>query len=833
MNGLPPDVTSTDEIPSDGTPQIGAPPQGTPAHEFSTVRNSTDDFLTVPTATSSTSALTASAISTVILSVELQVVNDTQKRDLELQTRDEISGYVGDETMWNPSNCSDATVYRQSRGQLVAISKKRTLSVDPGVPYINMADYPGGSIETYNALQWKNETFYNGSAGFCMYMTGEVFATFTEAGGPSECIPIRLVVWADTATLSGTEFVYTSISSSISEEGTAGDNMKLSTDAQPALSMGLKSDGAFPSSFANNSESNYEGTQSSPGPLAQSSAFIVTQRHSGNSVNSDPAIQSTDSRTANDSGPNILVSTVSDGSNSSDPGEPAWTTVSDQPPIQTLHESLTVPGALFSSTGTLSPKDMTKSSPSNLTQNEGDTSSTVSDTIPATPTSEGLVTTSSLQNGSTTSSRNDGSSLTTLASKFLTFDSGIASIQPSEDLTTPSVTTASSSVPDVVTSSLSESGISTSHAGMTSGVFAGSTLLGSNDASDSATLIFSLPDTSTTSLLPADGLSFTKSVFPISDDMSSIITNSAASITTSGQSLASTQQENGQSTTEESSISFLNTADALSNTHTNSTTSVFTSESETSQTDSSNSLTPPTSISTPEPETSRMDNPNLLTTSASRGMASIGGDISSDVNLVTGSQNTESSDNLGPSLSNSTTVIDARMPTSIEAFPANSTLAAVPNGAASHTFEFGATSVSLNTSNETIVAISAVSTSEMETTIDPNIWPTGLSSSDRTLASVNTSNSITSLTFTVSSLSTDTDTLTTAFTVLASITESSLLTAKLSESSQSEFITTTGYAPASIDTKSQSSTDDQSNTTSNPGSEYQYPRSRYDNGITS
>ncbi|KAH6656855.1 hypothetical protein BKA67DRAFT_172069 [Truncatella angustata] len=276
MNGLPPDVTSTDEIPSDGTPQIGAPPQGTPAHEFSTVRNSTDDFLTgefstdeshatketsfsseyiansatsmeqfaslvtvmsasdsnsfatgsqisshpaeplsistpstafqppattlsenissltqprlsitniasvvssisdaiglstgglrfssisaslltdilttlVPTATSSTSALTASAISTVILSVELQVVNDTQKRDLELQTRDEISGYVGDETMWNPSNCSDATVYRQSRGQLVAISKKRTLSVDPGVPYINMADYPGGSIET-------------------------------------------------------------------------------------------------------------------------------------------------------------------------------------------------------------------------------------------------------------------------------------------------------------------------------------------------------------------------------------------------------------------------------------------------------------------------------------------------------------------------------------------------------------------------------------------------------------------------------------------------------------------------------------------------------------
>lgn len=47
-----------------------------------------------------------------------------------------------------------------------------------------------------NTLQWNNATFYNGTAGFCQYPSGDVFATFVENPGLSDCTPIKLVVYA-------------------------------------------------------------------------------------------------------------------------------------------------------------------------------------------------------------------------------------------------------------------------------------------------------------------------------------------------------------------------------------------------------------------------------------------------------------------------------------------------------------------------------------------------------------------------------------------------------------------------------------------------------------
>lgn len=110
----------------------------------------------VMTPTSSRSTLSASSISTVILGVEFQITNTTRKRDMRLSKRDDPSNFVGNETISNPSNCSEASVYRQSAGELVARTGIKSLSVDPGIPYISMANYSGGIISTSKSFQIYN-----------------------------------------------------------------------------------------------------------------------------------------------------------------------------------------------------------------------------------------------------------------------------------------------------------------------------------------------------------------------------------------------------------------------------------------------------------------------------------------------------------------------------------------------------------------------------------------------------------------------------------------------------------------------------------------------------
>ncbi len=108
------------------------------------------------------------------------------------------SGFIGNNTIYNPGNCTEANLFVQGGGQLR--TSGRPLSVDPGVDYINVADFPGGSITTRftvvcGILVWDNAAFYNGTAAYCQVAEGTVYATFSQTGAPFNCTPVNLVVY--------------------------------------------------------------------------------------------------------------------------------------------------------------------------------------------------------------------------------------------------------------------------------------------------------------------------------------------------------------------------------------------------------------------------------------------------------------------------------------------------------------------------------------------------------------------------------------------------------------------------------------------------------------
>jgi hypothetical protein len=121
---------------------------------LATTENGTRRVPSTAVAASSKRATATPGITIVILSVELaaqQVPDGNRKRGLYLWARDEASGFVGDENYYNPDSCTDATRFHQGNGQL--ISRKRPISVDPGVDFINISDYPVGSISTSTCLK--------------------------------------------------------------------------------------------------------------------------------------------------------------------------------------------------------------------------------------------------------------------------------------------------------------------------------------------------------------------------------------------------------------------------------------------------------------------------------------------------------------------------------------------------------------------------------------------------------------------------------------------------------------------------------------------------------
>lgn len=168
-----------------------------------------------PSTSSTRTTATAPVSSLVILSVEIQAfeTENITRRGIayqwpELEGRQEdspdtpdpdlSSGFVGNTSLQNPDNCTDANLYIQSRGQLR--TSGRPLSVNLGVDYINIVDFPGGSIATLftvinGILVWENVAFVNGTARFCQSANGTVFALFTQVVPPFDCTIVNLVVY--------------------------------------------------------------------------------------------------------------------------------------------------------------------------------------------------------------------------------------------------------------------------------------------------------------------------------------------------------------------------------------------------------------------------------------------------------------------------------------------------------------------------------------------------------------------------------------------------------------------------------------------------------------
>lgn len=153
-----------------------------------------------------TSSLDAIA-SEVVLSVELSMETPVAgggilgwRSNLNSKRQTTLSGvgFVGSGDHWNPIKCSEAALFHREYGKL--IRNGRPVSVDPGVPYINMADYPNGSITTEfsienGILRWRNNQFFGGIARFCQVNNDSVYAVFSNTKRPANCKTINLVVY--------------------------------------------------------------------------------------------------------------------------------------------------------------------------------------------------------------------------------------------------------------------------------------------------------------------------------------------------------------------------------------------------------------------------------------------------------------------------------------------------------------------------------------------------------------------------------------------------------------------------------------------------------------
>ncbi|KAI4596093.1 hypothetical protein KJ359_006387 [Pestalotiopsis sp. 9143b] len=111
---------------------------------------------------------------------------------------DDLSGFFGESGLDHPSVCSSAVLFFLSDGQLE--SDRGAVSVEPGVPYMDLVEFTGGSISTTfeidnGMLVWRNESFFDGQAGFCQMGTGLVYAVFEEDAAPVNCTSIDIVVY--------------------------------------------------------------------------------------------------------------------------------------------------------------------------------------------------------------------------------------------------------------------------------------------------------------------------------------------------------------------------------------------------------------------------------------------------------------------------------------------------------------------------------------------------------------------------------------------------------------------------------------------------------------
>lgn len=110
---------------------------------------------------------------------------------------DPQGGFIGAPS--TEGNCSVGTPFNLTDGQLS--SHEQVIGMNPGSSYIELVPSSSGNVSTTfsvveSTLYWRNESFFQGEAGFCQTTEGRVYATFTSSEKwPEECFSISIIVY--------------------------------------------------------------------------------------------------------------------------------------------------------------------------------------------------------------------------------------------------------------------------------------------------------------------------------------------------------------------------------------------------------------------------------------------------------------------------------------------------------------------------------------------------------------------------------------------------------------------------------------------------------------
>lgn len=113
-------------------------------------------------------------------------------------TEDDFQGgFIGAPS--TEGSCSVGTPFNLTDGQLS--SREQVVGMNPGGSYIELVPSSSGIVSTTfsvveSTLYWKNESFFQGEAGFCQTTDGRVYATFTSSENwPDDCLSISIIVY--------------------------------------------------------------------------------------------------------------------------------------------------------------------------------------------------------------------------------------------------------------------------------------------------------------------------------------------------------------------------------------------------------------------------------------------------------------------------------------------------------------------------------------------------------------------------------------------------------------------------------------------------------------
>ncbi|KAK6083336.1 proline rich protein [Seiridium cupressi] len=206
----------------------------------------------------------------------------------------ESDGFVGTEDDPNPDVCTFAGLIQFLNGELIASG--RTISVDPGVPFISLGDAVNGSISTDFSIQnsvltWANPQFFGGRARFCQVGDELPVALFAETDQPPDCVLVDLIVYSSGQCQNGELIGTGGGATSASSGGGASSGVSTGSTAQISGSSAIVSSG---SSSSSGSSTSLSTSTTSQGTLESSSSttastnplqtFPIVARDSGTSA---------------------------------------------------------------------------------------------------------------------------------------------------------------------------------------------------------------------------------------------------------------------------------------------------------------------------------------------------------------------------------------------------------------------------------------------------------------------------------------------------------------------------------------------------------------------